>query len=161
VLPLLLSLALLAPPEASLEERRAVVAKEILRLAGKVQREIRAGEVAALVARVPADGLRCGGQVVPRAKVERDLRAEGSWLHGVFFGGPGASAPAGQPASLRELFASAREIAAVVAFRGDPRSEIGVPCVEFRARDAVTPGVPLCFEQRGGKWWFTESLYPC
>jgi hypothetical protein len=162
VLQLLLALSLAAPkPPVSLEDQRAGVAKEILALAGKIQREIEAGDVAALVARVPPEGLRCAGQVVPRARVERDLRAEGSWLHGVFFGGPGAAAQEGQPASLKALFSSAKEIAVLVAFREDPRSPVGIPCADFHAKDTVTPGAPLCFERRGGKWWFTESLYPC
>jgi hypothetical protein len=162
LLPHLLALALLAPPaRPALEERRVEVAKEILQLAGRLQREIEAGDAAALLARVPADGLRCGDRVVPRARVEHDLRTDGSWLHAVFFGGPGAPAPSGQPASLRAFFATAKEIAVVVEFRADPRSELGMPCFTYRARDTVTPGAPLCFERRGGRWWFTESLYPC
>ncbi len=162
MLPLLLALTLAAPkPEPTLEQRRADIAKQILQLAGHLQREIEAGDVAALVARVPADGLRCGDTVVPRARVEHDLRAEGSWLHGVLFGGPGASAPAGQPSSLKALFATAKEIAVLVAFREDPRSEVGIPCLDYHAKGTITPGAPLCFELRNGKWWFTESLYPC
>ena len=162
MLPLLLALTLAAPkPAEALEERRAGVAREILRLAGRLQREIEAGDVAALVARVPPDGLRCGGEVVPRARVERDLRDEKSWLHGVLFGSPAASAPGGQPASLKAMFASAREIAVLIAFREDPRSELGLPCLDYHAKDTITPGAPLCFELRNGKWWFTESLYPC
>ena len=165
----LLALALLtapadpgkAPAAGALEERRAEVARQVLRLAVPIQREIEARDVAALLARVPPEGLRCGDRLVPRAHVERDLRAEGSWLHAILFGGPSALDRPGQPASLRALFASAREIAAVVSFRSDPRSELGIPCLDFRTRDAATPGVPLCFEQRGGRWWFTQSLYPC
>ena len=165
----LLTLLLLAPaqggapaaPDAALENRRAEVAKQVLRLAGRIQREIEAGDVAALLARVPPEGLRCGDRLVPRAHVERDLRSGGSWLHAVLFGGPGSAGPPGQPASLRALFASAKEVAAVVSFRSDPRSELGIPCLEFRTRDAATPGAPLCFEQRAGRWWFTQSLYPC
>jgi len=148
-------------PDPALEERRAAIAREILPLAGLIQREIEAGDVAALLSRVPPDGLRCGAQLVPRVHVERDLRAEDSWLHAFLFGGPGASATPGQPASLKELFATAREIAVVVAFRADPSSDIGIPCVDYRARDTITPGAPLCFERRAGKWWFTQSLYPC
>jgi hypothetical protein len=99
--------------------------------------------------------------VVPRARLEHDLRTDGTWLHGVLFGGAGAAAPAGPPASLRALFASAKEIAALVAFREDPRSPVGLPCLEFHARNTVTPGAPFCFEQRGGRWWLVESFYPC
>ena len=163
MLPLLLALTLAAPPKAAPgpEQRRAEIAQEILRLAGRIQREVEAGDVAALVARVPPDGLRCGGQVVPRARVEQDLRADGSWLHGVLFGGPGATAPAGQPSSLQAMFARAKEIAVVVAFREDPRSEVGLPCLDYHAKDTITPGAPLCFEWHDGKWWFAESLYPC
>jgi hypothetical protein len=162
LLPCLLALALLAAPaKPALEERRAEVAKQILHLAGRLQREIEAGDASALLARVPAEGLRCGDRLVPRARVEHDLRTEGSWLHAVFFGGPGAPAPSGQPSSLRAFFATAKEIAVVVEFQGDPRSELGRPCFTYRARDTLAPGAPLCFEQRGGQWWFTESLYPC
>ncbi len=162
MLPLVLALTLAAPrPEAGLEQRRADIAKEILQLAGRLQREIEAGDVAALLARVPPGGLRCGGSIVPRTRVERDLRAEGSWLHGVFFGGPGATAPKGQPSSLKALFATAKEIAVLVAFREDPRSEVGIPCFDYHARDTITPGAPLCFEKHAGRWWFTQSLYPC
>ncbi len=163
VLSTVLALALSAAPAGkALEKQRAEIAREVLQVAGRVQREIERGDVGALVARVPAEGLRCGGAVVPRGRVERDLRAEGTWLHAVFFGGPGAPAPAaGQPASLRELFSGAREIAVVVGFREDPRAPAGMPCFDYRAKDTRTPGAPFCLEKRGGKWWFTESLYPC
>lgn len=159
---LLVVLTATAPkPADTLEQRRADIARQILHLAGRLQRDIEEGDVSALVARVPPEGLRCGGEIVPRARVEHDLRTEGSWLHGVIFGGPGASAPAGQPSSLRALFATAKEIAVLVAFREDPRSEVGFPCLDYHARDTITPGAPLCFEYRNGKWWFAESLYPC
>ena len=162
VLAAVLGLALAASPsEKALERKRAEIAREVLRVAGQLQGDIERGDVGALVARVPREGLRCGGALIPRARVERDLRAEGSWLHGVFFGGPGAPAPAGQPGSLRELFARAKEVAVVVAFREDPRAEAGLPCLDFRAKDTITPGAPVCLEKRGGKWWFAESLYPC
>ncbi|MGC4001059.1 MAG: hypothetical protein QM767_27795 [Anaeromyxobacter sp.] len=116
----------------------------------------------ALAARVPPDGLRCGGRVIPRQRVLRELRDPASWVHGVLLGGPGASAPAGQPASLRALFATAREVAVAVAFRGDPAAgPLGRPCLAYRAPGLVTPGAPLCFVRRGQEWLFTESLYPC
>lgn len=150
-----------APGKDALEARRKELAGQVMQVAARLQREIEAGDVKALLARVPAGGLRCGGRLVPRARVERDLRAEGSWLHGVLFGGPGAAAPPGQPASLRELFAGAKEIAVTVGFREDPRSPLGLPCLEFRAKGTVTPGAPFCLEQRDGRWWFAESLYPC
>jgi hypothetical protein len=166
--PVLLALSLAATsppasgPEAKAEERRAQIAKQILQLAGQLQREIEAGNVAALVARVPPAGLRCGATRVPRARVEQDLRGEATWLHGVIFGGPGASPAApGQPASLRALFATAKEIAVLVEFREDAGSEVGMPCLDYHARDTITPGAPFCFEWRSGKWWFAESLYPC
>jgi hypothetical protein len=164
MVPLALALALslaATPRDAALERKREEVAREVLRVAGQIQRDIEKGDVAAIVARVPAEGLRCGGELVPRERVARDLRAEGSWLHGVFFGGPGAPAPEGQPGSLRELFARAKEVAVVVAFREDPRNAVGLPCLDFRAKDTLTPGAPLCLVKRGQKWWFTESLYPC
>ncbi len=166
--PLLLALTLAAPArapagtDAKAEQRRAEIAKQILQLAGELQREIEAGNVGALVARIPPAGLRCGGARVPRARVERDLRGEATWLHGVLFGGPGANPPGpGQPASLKALFASAKEIAVLVEFREDPGSEVGMPCLDYHARDTITPGAPFCFEWRNGKWWFAESLYPC
>jgi len=160
--PVLLALALSTPasPEA-LEQRRADIAREILQLAGRIQREIEAMNASALLDRVPPEGLRCGEQLVPRERVEHDLRAKDSWLHAVFFGGAAACAPPGQPASLWELFAVAKEIQVVVAFRADPRSEVGLPCFDYRARDTITPGAPFCFERRDGKWWFAQSLYPC
>ncbi len=149
------------PGKGELEARRAALAREVIRLAPLLQKEIEAGNAKALLARVPAEGLRCAGRIVPRARVEHDLRTEGAWLHAVLFGGPGAPAVPGQPASLQAFFATAREIQVVVAFREDPRSPVGLPCLDFRARDTVTPGAPFCFEQRGGRWWFTQSLYPC
>lgn len=164
MLPLVLALGLslaAAPADKALERRRSEIAREVLAVAGQVQRDIERGDVAALVARVPPEGLRCGGALVPRDRVARDLRAEGSWLHGVVFGGPGAPAQSGQPGSLRELFARAKEVAVVVAFREDARAAAGMPCFDFRAKDTVTPGAPICLEKRGGKWWFAESLYPC
>ncbi len=162
MLPAVLALTLAASSSsAALEQRRADIARDILRLAGRLQGEIERGDVAAVLARIPPDGLRCAGTLVPRARVERDLRTEGSWLHGVIFGGPGATASAGQPSSLKALFATAKEIAVVVGFREDPRSAVGIPCLDYRAKNTITPGAPLCFEKRNGKWWFTESLYPC
>lgn len=159
-----LALALAAAPakdEDALEAKRAAIAKQVVRLAPALQREIEAVDVRALLARVPAEGLRCAGRVVPRARLERDLRSEASWLHGVLFGGPGAVAAPGQPASLRALFAAAKELQVVVAFREDARSAVGLPCLDFRARDTVTPGAPFCFEERKGRWWIVESFYPC
>ncbi len=145
----------------TLEAKRAEVAREVIRLAAPLEKEIEAGDVKALLARVPAEGLRCAGRIVPRARVEQDLRTAGSWLHGALFGGAGAASSPGQPASLQAFFATAKEIQVVVAFREDPRTPVGLPCLEFRARDLVTPGAPFCFEQRGGRWWLVESLYPC
>ena len=148
-------------PEA-VEQRRAAVAKEMVRLAAELQRQIIAQDADALLARVPPDGLRCAGRVVPRAKVARDLRSNGTWLHGVFFGAPGGSPRASAPASLAGLLRSGKEIAVVVSFQPDPRAgPTGRPCIDFRAKGVATPGAPLCFEQRDGRWWFTDSLYPC
>jgi hypothetical protein len=160
----LLGLALAAPPtpaEKALEQKRAEIAREVLKVAARIQRDIEAGDVNALVARVPPEGLRCGEDLVPREHVERDLRAEKSWLHEVFFGEATAGTAPGQPASLRALFARAKEVAVVVGFREDARTPVGIPCIDYRAKDMVTPGAPICFEQRDGRWWFTESLYPC
>lgn len=148
-------------PEA-VERRREAIARDLVRMGAAIQREIERGDVPALLARVPDDGLRCGPRKVPKARVARDLRAPASWLHGVFFGGPGYAPPPRTPPSLAALFASAREIAVVVSFHPDARAgPVGRPCLDFRAQDHGTPGAPLCFEKRGGRWWFTESLYPC
>jgi hypothetical protein len=144
------------------EARRAAVASEMIRMAGDLRREIEKGDVDALLARVPPDGLRCGTRVVPRSKVARDLRAQGSWLRGVLLGGPGYVPPRGVAPSLRALFEATPEVAVLVAFAQDERvGPVGRPCIDFRARDLGTPGTPMCFEARGGAWLFTQSLYPC
>lgn len=149
------------PPTDPLERRRAELAEELVKLGLAIQREIEAGDAAALLARVPADGLRCAGQVVPRARIERQLRRTDSWLHRTILAAPGG-APGARPASLRAFFAAAPEVAVLVAFRRDARAgPLGRPCIEYRARDLVAPAAPFCFEARGGRWWFTESLYPC
>jgi hypothetical protein len=149
-------------PASGLDRRREAIARELVRLGAALQAEIERGDVAALVARVPPEGLRCRGRTVPKARVARDLAAPGSWLHGVFFGGPGYAPGARTPPSLAALFRSGREIAVLVSFQRDPRAgPAGRPCLDFRAKDVGTPGAPLCFEQRAGRWWFTESLYPC
>ncbi|HEY6003812.1 MAG TPA: hypothetical protein VIV57_13115 [Anaeromyxobacter sp.] len=173
--PLLAALLLAAAPAGSrpaesrpaegregVERRREAVAREIAALGAQIRRAIEKHDVAALVARVPEDGLRCGDRVVPRARVERDLRNEGSWIHGVVFGGPGYGPPPGTAPSLAALFRTAREIALVVSFQQDARAgPEGRPCLEFRAKEVGTPGPPLCFERRGEAWWLAESLYPC
>jgi hypothetical protein len=146
----------------ALERRREVIAKEIVALAKSLRREIEGHDVAGLLALVPQEGLRCGDRVVPRDKVARDLRNEGSWIHGAVFGGPGYHPPAGTAPSLAALFRSAREVAFVVSFEPDPRAgDEGRPCLEFRSKDTGTPGTPLCFERKGDRWWLAESLYPC
>jgi hypothetical protein len=153
-----------APAEVDpVERRRGEVARDLLRLGEELRREIVAGDARALGARVPAGGLRCAGRVVPRARVLRDLSTPGSWVHDTLFGAPGARAPGGPaPASVAELLRSAPEVVMAVSFVQDPRAApIGRPCLEFRAPGAVTPGAPLCFERRDGRWWLTESLYPC
>lgn len=151
-----------APPrQGTLDARREAIAQELLRLAGALQREIEAGDAGALLARVPADGLRCAGQVVPRARVERDLREPSRWLHRTLLGPP-EGADRGAPASLRAFLGQAKEVAVMVTFRRDPRAgPVGRPCLEFRARDLVNPAPPFCFEKQGRRWWLTESLYPC
>ncbi len=166
VVATLLAAALPRPPSAlseqQVEERRATIAKELVRVGVRLQREIVAEDTEALLARVPPEGLRCGGRLVPRAKIARDLRGNGSWLHDAFFGGPGAPARPGLPASLAAFLRSAREVAILVSFKPDPHAgPAGRPCIDFRAKDVATPGAPLCFEERNGRWWFTESLYPC
>ncbi len=150
------------PHTDAVEQRRAVIAKELVQLGVELGRQIVAQDTDALLARVPPDGLRCAGRVVSRAKVARDLRGEGTWLHAVFFGGAGATPRPGVPASLAAFLRSAKEVAILVSFQPDPRAgPAGRPCVDFRAKDLPTPGAPFCFEERNGRWWFTESLYPC
>ncbi|HEY6099527.1 MAG TPA: hypothetical protein VIW03_08860 [Anaeromyxobacter sp.] len=144
------------------ERRREAIAREMVALATEIRRDIERGDAAALVARVPADGLRCGDRVVPRDRIARDLRSDRSWLHGVLFGGTGYAPPPGTFPSLAALFRSAQEVAVVVSFQPDPRAgPEGRPCLEFRSKASGTPGAPLCFERRGDRWWFAESLYPC
>jgi hypothetical protein len=144
------------------EERRAAIARELIRVADELQRRIVAGDAEALLARVPPEGLRCAGRVVPRAKVARDLRGPGSWLHQVYLGRAAAGRRDSPPASLAAFLSDAKEVAVLVSFRPDPRAgPTGRPCVDFRAKDVPTPGAPLCFERRDGRWWLTESLYPC
>jgi hypothetical protein len=178
VLPaLLLALALSAPPgktspapakapapagkATTPDDRRAEVAKAVLQEAARIQRDVEAGDLSALLARVPPEGIRCGEATIPRSRVEKDLRTEASWLHSVLLGGPGAPAPQGQPASLRAFFARAKEVQVTVGFREDPGSELGLPCLQFHARDLAAPGAELCLERREGRWYFVESPYPC
>jgi hypothetical protein len=145
--------------EDPVEQRRSAIAKELVRLGAELERQIVAGDAEALLARVPASGLRCAGRIVPREKVARDLRREGAWLHGVFFGSGGTERA---PTSLASFLRTAKEVAIVVSFHPDGRARsTGRPCLDFRAKDLPTPGAPLCFEERDGRWWFTESLYPC
>jgi hypothetical protein len=149
------------PPERPdpLDVRREAIAKEILRVGVSLRGQIARGDAQAILDRVPAAGLRCGARVIPRARVERDLRTPGSWLHEVFFGEGGSPSA---PRSLRAFLGGSGEVAMVVAFRVDPAvGPVGRPCLDFRAKGVATPGAPLCFEQRGGRWWFVESLYPC
>jgi hypothetical protein len=151
-----------AAPPVDVEERRKQIAQALVRVGAELQRQIAAGDVDALLARVPPEGLRCGDRIVPRAKVTRDLRGDGTWLRTVFFGGPGAAGRRGAPTSLAAFLRSARDIVIVVSFHPDPRAgPVGRPCLDYRAKDVATPGAPLCFEERGGRWWFTDSLYPC
>ncbi len=167
---LLAALAALAAPRRApgetapdgVEREREAIARELVRIGSEIRREVLAGDVAALVARVPESGLRCGARIVPRSRVERDLRSASTWLHGAFFGGPGYAPLPGSPPSLAALLRVAPEVAVVVTFRPDERAgPAGRPCIDFREKGLVTPGAPLCFERRGGRFWFTESLYPC
>ncbi len=151
-----------ATPYAELERRREVIAKQLVRVGDELRREIERRDRAAVLARVPDAGLRCGDRVVPKARVARDLAAPDSWLHGVLFGGIGYAPPPGTAPSLLALLRGPREVAIVVVFVRDPRAgEVGRPCVDFRAEGLGTPGVPTCFEERGGRWWIVDSLYPC
>jgi hypothetical protein len=163
VLPALLALSLVAAPAGAdaLERQRSEIAQEILGVGAELRRALVTGDASAIAARVPSGGLACAGRVVPRARVEHDLRTPGSWLHDALFGGA-KPASAGAPRSLAELLRSSPDVAMAVSFVKDPRAgEVGRPCLEFRARDVATPGAPFCFERRDGRWWLTESLYPC
>jgi hypothetical protein len=151
-----------APAEDALEEKRAAVAKDLMRVGTELRREIERRDTAALLARVPDAGLRCGDHTVPKARLARDLSAGDSWLHGVLFGGPGYAPPPGTAPSLLALLRGPGEVAMVVSFVRDPRAgELGRPCLDFRVKGLGTPGVPTCFEERGGRWWIVDSLYPC
>jgi hypothetical protein len=162
VVPALVALALAASPgPADLERRRAEIAHEILALGPGLRRDLLAGDAAALAARVPREGLRCAGRIVPYARVARDLRTPGAWLHDALFGGA-TPASAGAPVSVAELLRAHPDVAMAVSFTRDPRAgEVGRPCLEFRAPDVAPAGAPLCFERQGGRWWLAESLYPC
>lgn len=150
------------PAGEALERRRAEVARELIRVGQALRRELVAGDAGALSSRIPAEGLRCAGHLVPRARVARDLATPGSWLHDTFLGGPGARGTASAPASLAALLRAHPAVAIAVSFVRDPAATpLGRPCLEFRVKGVVTPVAPLCFERRDGRWWFTESLYPC
>ena len=172
MIPALLALAVATAPQAPatppavegdpVERRRSEVARDLIRVGEELRREIVAGDARALAARVPADGLRCAGRLVPRARVQRDLSTTGSWLHDTLLGAPGVEGSRAAPASVAELLRVHGEVAIAISFVRDPRAEpLGRPCLEFRAKDVVGPTAPLCFERRDGRWWFTESLYPC
>jgi hypothetical protein len=151
-----------APAQGTVERDRETTARALVRLGGELRDGIVAGDAGAILAHVPPEGLRCGGRIVPRAKVERDLRAPDSWLHGVFFGRAGAAGSRAAPASLAELFREHPRTAIVVGFVPDRRAgPAGRPCLDYRVEGVTTPGAPLCFEARGGRFWLTDSLYPC
>ncbi|HEX9050988.1 MAG TPA: hypothetical protein VF841_10685 [Anaeromyxobacter sp.] len=149
-------------PDPALERRREAIARELVRVGAELRREVERRDAKALLARIPEAGLRCGDRTVPRARVARDLASADSWLHGVLFGGAGFAAPPGTAPSVAALLRGAREVAIVVSFERDRRAgEVGRPCVDFRVEGVGTPGVPFCFEERGGRWWIVDSLYPC
>ncbi len=151
-----------AGPDDVLERRREAIAKDLMRVGVELRRDVERGDRAALLARVPDAGLRCGDRTVPKARVARDLASPDTWLHGVFFGGSGYAPPAGTAPSLQALLRGPGEVAIVVSFLRDRRAgEVGRPCLDFRVEGIVTPGVPFCFEERGRRWWIVDSLYPC
>jgi hypothetical protein len=153
-----------APGQAAdaLEPRRAEVARELLRVGEELRRELLAGDDRAIAARIPADGLRCAGRLLPRARVQRDLATPGSWLHDTLLGGGGVRAAGAPPVSVAEMLRASPEVAMAVSFVNDPRAlPLGRPCLEFRGKDVQGPVAPFCFERRDGRWWLTESLYPC
>ena len=142
-----------------LDDRREAMAKRLVQLGRELRRAVEAGDASAVLARVPAEGIACGGRTVPRARVERDLRSPGSWLHRTLFGTGGGPT---RPASLREFFLRVDEVTVEVAFEPDPAAwPPGRGCLTFRARGLSPPTLPLCFVERAGRFWLTESPYPC
>ncbi len=149
-------------PANQVDRNRDAIAKDLVRIGAALRRNVEAGDLKAILALVPEAGLRCGGRVIPRAKVELDLRSASSWMHGALFGGPGYSARPGAPASLAGFLRSTSEIAIVVTFQeSGAAGPEGRPCIDFRAEGVVTPGLPFCFERRDDRWWLVDSLYPC
>jgi hypothetical protein len=162
---LALAALLAAAPDAPatradpLDARREAHARRIVALGLDLRREILAGDVAAIAARVPAEGLRCGDRIVPRDRVLRDLRTPSSWVHRTLFGAGTASGP---PPSMREFFRRAGEVAVEVTYEPDPEAgPLGRACLRYRAPKLVAPVLPLCFVERRGAFWLVESLYPC
>jgi hypothetical protein len=146
-------------PADPVEAKREAAARRLVLLGRELRRAVEAGDAGAILARVPPEGLACGGRTIPRDRVERDLRSPGSWLHRTLLGAGGG---AGQPTSLREFFLRADEVAVEVAFEPDPAAgPTGRGCLSFRAPGLVPPVLPLCFVDRGGRYWLTESPYPC
>ena len=150
-------------PASAVERRREAIARELLAVGAALQREIARGDAAAIV------GPRPGGGPALR----RPDGAEGARRAGPR--GPGELAPrrllrrAGVRAARRaRRRRSRRSSAPAGTWRWWSRSAAipragptGRPCLELRAKELATPGAPLCFEERGGRWWLTESLYPC
>ncbi|HUL59937.1 MAG TPA: hypothetical protein VLU43_11705 [Anaeromyxobacteraceae bacterium] len=171
---LLLAAVLRAAPAASVppdpvEERREAVAREMLGLGSEIRRALEAADPAALVARIPPEGLRCAGRIVLRRDVAQALADRGTWLHGALFGGPGYAPAAGAAPSVRDfLLRAGRDVEVEIGFVADRRAApVGRPCFQFRpARGRPAPGgappdISFCFERRGAAWLFTESLFPC
>jgi hypothetical protein len=145
------------PPAEAPDARREVAARRLIRAGLDLRRAIVAGDVNAILALVPPEGLRCAGAVVPRARVERDLRSPRSWLHRTLLG---ASGP---PTSLREFLRRAGDdVAVAVTFEPDDAAgPLGRGCIAYRAPRLAPPVLPLCFVERRGTLWLVESLYPC
>ena len=151
------------------EARREAIARELIRLGSDLRRELEAADAAAIAARVPPEGLRCAGRLVPRRHVMEALSGGGTWLHGILFGGPGYAPPPGEAPSVRDfLVRGGRDVEVAVGFVPDARaSPVGRPCLQFRpargrpAHGGPPPELPFCFERRGERWVLTESLFPC
>lgn len=145
-------------PDAS-DVAREAMARRVVALGRELRRAVEAGDAGAVLARVPPEGLACGDRTIPRARVERDLRTSRSWLHRTLFERGGGE---GSPASLREFFLRADRVTVEVAFEPDPAAgPIGRACLSFRAGGLPSPVLPLCFFERGGRLWLTQSPYPC
>jgi hypothetical protein len=136
---------------------------QIIRLAERIRADILRGKVDAILELVPPDGMGCGDEKIPRARVERDLSEKGTYVNALLF----------DSATLRERYSkSGNSVSFQEKFRQSPRGPIVVtflnfpgqdpnafPCANFHFGDDYPETV--CFFRRGGKWRLTDSFYEC